>query len=172
MDQSVASSDQSICHYSPADTHVAWAVASHVFGPSTTQVDPDLPDRESRQTINWHHTEDPTSSFQYVGFVSHVISAHACPGCHLQAQAYFQKRRVVSLCLTALLNLTQSGVVSGKKMELINYTSKYQKKHFKTVLDLVFQLRIRFPAAILEGVAPFCVFKPSQEKSQNLFSKF
>jgi len=39
-------------------------VASHVFGPSTTQVDPDLPDRESRQTTNWHHTEDPTSSFQ------------------------------------------------------------------------------------------------------------
>ena len=30
-------------------------VASHVFGPSTTQVDPDLPDRESRQTTNWHH---------------------------------------------------------------------------------------------------------------------
>jgi len=34
-----------------------------VFGPSTTQVDPDLPDRESRQTTNWHHTEDPTSTF-------------------------------------------------------------------------------------------------------------
>jgi len=33
-------------------------VASHVFGPSTTQVDPDLPDRESRQTTNWHHTEE------------------------------------------------------------------------------------------------------------------
>jgi len=39
-------------------------VASHVFGPSTTQVDPDLPDRESRQTTNWHHTEHPSSSFQ------------------------------------------------------------------------------------------------------------
>ena len=36
-------------------------VASHVFGPSTTQVDPDLPDRESRQTTNWHHTQDPGS---------------------------------------------------------------------------------------------------------------
>jgi len=35
-----------------------------VFGPSTTQVDPDLPDRESRQTTNWHHTEHPSSSFQ------------------------------------------------------------------------------------------------------------
>jgi len=34
-------------------------VASHVFGLSTTQVDPDLPDREGRQTTNWHHTEDP-----------------------------------------------------------------------------------------------------------------
>jgi len=34
------------------------SVASHVFGPSTTQVDPD---RESRQTTNWHHTEDPGS---------------------------------------------------------------------------------------------------------------
>ena len=40
--------------------------ASHVFGPSTTQVDPDLPDRESRQTSRqdtvWHHTPDPGSS--------------------------------------------------------------------------------------------------------------
>jgi len=40
-------------------------VASHVFGPSTTQVDPDLPDRESRQTsrqtTNWQHTQDPGS---------------------------------------------------------------------------------------------------------------
>jgi len=36
-------------------------VVSHVFGPSTTQVDPDLPDRESRQTTNWHHTQDPGS---------------------------------------------------------------------------------------------------------------
>jgi len=33
-------------------------VASHVFGPSTTQVDPDSPDRGSRQTTNWLHTED------------------------------------------------------------------------------------------------------------------
>ena len=41
---------------------VPWPpVASHVFGPSTTQVDPDLPDRESRQTTNWHHTQDPGS---------------------------------------------------------------------------------------------------------------
>jgi len=37
-------------------------VSSHVFGPSTTQVDPDLPDRESRQTTNWHHKQDPTGS--------------------------------------------------------------------------------------------------------------
>jgi len=35
-----------------------------VFGPSTTQVDPDLPDRESRQTTNWHHKQDPTGSLQ------------------------------------------------------------------------------------------------------------
>jgi len=42
-------------------------VASHVFGPSTTQVDPDLPDRESRQTTNWHHTEHP-SSFQKISW--------------------------------------------------------------------------------------------------------
>ena len=34
-------------------------VASHVFGPSTTQVDPDLPDSGSRQTINWQETQDP-----------------------------------------------------------------------------------------------------------------
>ena len=35
-------------------------MASHVFGPSTTQVDPDSPDRGSRQTTNWHHTaQDP-----------------------------------------------------------------------------------------------------------------
>ena len=39
-------------------------VASHVFGPSTTQVDPDLPDRESRQTTNWHHTEHPSSFYK------------------------------------------------------------------------------------------------------------
>ena len=39
-------------------------VASPVFGPSTTQVDPDIPYRESRQTTNWHHTEDP-ELFQY-----------------------------------------------------------------------------------------------------------
>ena len=36
-------------------------VASHVFGPSTTQVDPDIPYRKSRQTTNWHHTEDPST---------------------------------------------------------------------------------------------------------------
>jgi len=36
-------------------------MASHVFRPSTTQVDPNLLDRESRQTTNWHHTEDPGS---------------------------------------------------------------------------------------------------------------
>jgi len=30
-----------------------------VFGPSTTQVDPDVPYRESRQASHWHHTEDP-----------------------------------------------------------------------------------------------------------------
>jgi len=40
-------------------------VASHVFGPSTTQVDPDLPDRESRQTTNWHHTDDSSSFHKY-----------------------------------------------------------------------------------------------------------
>ena len=33
-------------------------VASHVFGPSTTQVDPNLSVGESSQTTNWHHTED------------------------------------------------------------------------------------------------------------------
>ena len=32
------------------------SVASHVFGPSTTQVDPDVPGRESRQTS--HQTQD------------------------------------------------------------------------------------------------------------------
>jgi len=32
-----------------------------VFGPSTTQVDPDIPYRKSRQTTNWHHTEDPST---------------------------------------------------------------------------------------------------------------
>jgi len=37
------------------------SVASHVFGPSTTQVDPNLSVRESSQTTNWHHTEDPGS---------------------------------------------------------------------------------------------------------------
>ena len=41
-------------------------VASHVSGPSTTQVDPDIPYRESRQTTNWHHAQHP-SSFQYIG---------------------------------------------------------------------------------------------------------
>jgi len=40
-------------------------VASRVFGPATTQVDPDLPDRESRQTTNWHHTDDPGSLHLY-----------------------------------------------------------------------------------------------------------
>jgi len=49
-------------------------VASHVFGPSTTQVDPDLPDRESRQTTNWHHTEHP-SSFQWYFYLNKVIFA-------------------------------------------------------------------------------------------------
>jgi len=34
-------------------------VASHVFGPSTTQVDPDIPYRESRQTSHWHYTDSP-----------------------------------------------------------------------------------------------------------------
>jgi len=34
-------------------------VASHVFGPSTTQVDPDIPYRESRQTTHQPQTEDP-----------------------------------------------------------------------------------------------------------------
>jgi len=36
-------------------------VASHVFGPSTTQVDPDSPDRESCQTMNYHPTEKPST---------------------------------------------------------------------------------------------------------------
>ena len=36
-------------------------VASHVFGPSTTQADPDLPDSGSRQTTNWQQTQDPGS---------------------------------------------------------------------------------------------------------------
>ena len=40
-------------------------VASHVFGPSTTQVDPDIPCKESRQTTNWHHTEDPSSFHKF-----------------------------------------------------------------------------------------------------------
>jgi len=30
-----------------------------VFGPSTTQVDPDLPDSGSRQTTDWQQPEDP-----------------------------------------------------------------------------------------------------------------
>jgi len=34
-------------------------VASYVFGPSTTQVDPDIPYRESRQTTHQPHLEDP-----------------------------------------------------------------------------------------------------------------
>ena len=41
-------------------------VASHVFGPSTTQVDLNIPFRESRQTTHWHHTEDP-EPFQTYG---------------------------------------------------------------------------------------------------------
>jgi len=40
-------------------------VASHVFGPFTTQVEPDSPDTVSRQTscqtTVYHHTEDPGS---------------------------------------------------------------------------------------------------------------
>jgi len=43
-------------------------VASHVFGPSTTQVDPDIPYRKSRQTSHWHHTEDP-EPLQYYNFL-------------------------------------------------------------------------------------------------------
>ena len=39
--------------------------ASHVFGPSTTQVEPDLPDTGSRQTSIWHHSEHPSGSFQH-----------------------------------------------------------------------------------------------------------
>jgi len=34
------------------------SVASHVFGPSTTQVDPDIPYRKSRQTSHQPHTQD------------------------------------------------------------------------------------------------------------------
>ena len=41
------------------------SVASHVFGPSTTQVDPDLPDIGSRQTAIWHHSEHPSGSFHH-----------------------------------------------------------------------------------------------------------
>jgi len=37
------------------------SAASHVFGPSTTQVDPDIPYREGRQTSHWHHTEDSST---------------------------------------------------------------------------------------------------------------
>ena len=33
--------------------------ASHVFGPSTTQVDPDLPDRPETGSLHRSHTEDP-----------------------------------------------------------------------------------------------------------------
>ena len=42
-------------------------VASHVFGPSTTQVDPDIPYKESRQTTHQPHTEDP-ERFQNIQF--------------------------------------------------------------------------------------------------------
>jgi len=42
-----------------------------VFGPSTTQVDPDIPYRESRQTTNWHHTED-TSTFHMLHIATDI----------------------------------------------------------------------------------------------------
>ena len=35
--------------------------ASHVFGPSTTQVGSENPTRESRQTSHWYHTEDTST---------------------------------------------------------------------------------------------------------------
>ena len=52
-------------------------VASHVFGPSTTQVDPDLPDRESRQTTDWHHTQDP-GSLHKRGLCRHAVTVCLC----------------------------------------------------------------------------------------------
>ena len=52
-------------------------VASHVFGPATTQVDPDLPDRESRQTTNWHHKQDPNGPLHW--FPSRELKGSAAP---------------------------------------------------------------------------------------------
>ena len=56
-------------------------VASHVFGPSTMQVDdPDSPDRGSRQTTNWHHTqEDDSGSSHWQDPSSFTLVPHRVP---------------------------------------------------------------------------------------------
>jgi len=41
-------------------------VTSHVFGPSTTQVDPDIPYRESRQTTHQPHTDDFSTALHWL----------------------------------------------------------------------------------------------------------
>ena len=47
-------------------------VASHVFGPSTTQVDPNLLVRESSKTINPRHTEDSGPLQKHVS-IKHAV---------------------------------------------------------------------------------------------------